>query len=324
MTCLYTAGYRAENLLSFAFELRSTLRARFGLVVPYVGVVLLDCARSAKLRTTSRAFATLDAVLGILGRRGKLATVHGFVTSNAQRQAIINVEGEVRELCQRLNVMRMNIALFAAMLAGVIVALENSFAPFGEVAFVFAASAMCCYAAFPYRGRVACFPLKQAFVRAKSSAMVLSVKLLTAGVTGFNKRFSAVVPALLRAPFGVPPVGANLERFAAHLAYLGRAFASTLRTMGGKTFDRAVFLRINEGVEYASAVFAGAVLKRPDIEVMAFDVLAFGICECLAAATSACVHVYIVAQHLLSVKYVAVALERWSVHTGRQPVLVDI
>jgi hypothetical protein len=170
--------------------------------------------------------------------------MYRFVASNAERQPIVNVKSDVGKLCQRFDMMSVDVAFLAAILAGVTVALENSLAPFSEIAFVLAAPAMCCCAPLPYRGRIASLPVKQTLVRAKPGTSIEGVKLLAAGVAGFYEWLSAIAPAFLGAPFCICPVGFNFKRIAAHLARLGYAVSPAFRAMGRKAFNRAILLRL--------------------------------------------------------------------------------
>ncbi len=265
---------------------------------------------SAPRRTSRSGRSAICAMLREFGWRADFSAMLLLVTRNAQRQSIVNVKGEIRELGQRFDVVGVNIALLSATLACVAIALKNSFAPFGEITLILAALAMGCYAPLPHRGSIARFPVKQTLARAEPGAPVYGVKLLSAGVACLYEWFSAVAPALFRTPLGTCSILLNLKRLTAHFAGFCCAVASSLRAIGREAFNGAIFLRLNAWVECAPTMYACSVLNRSNVEIMSLGVLTFRIRECLVAATSACIHACIIAQHALSVKYVAVTSRR--------------
>ena len=106
------------------------------------GMVARDRARPAALRPARRCCSTIGAMLGIFGWTREFASMRFFVTRNAQRQPVIDGKCKVGKLSQGLYVMGLNVALFAAFLAGIVITHEYRFSPFCEVAFVLAAAAV--------------------------------------------------------------------------------------------------------------------------------------------------------------------------------------
>ena len=223
-------------------------------------MVACDGTRPAALRSPRCFRSTIGAMLGVFGWTGEFASVRFLVTRNAQSHPVIDGEREVGELSQGLYVMGLNVAFFTALLAGVVITQEYRLAPVGEVAFILAASSVCCDAAFPCRSLFARKHLSATGPRAESGAFVSAIERLAAifalswlrGVSGRPTLFGAVMRR-------VSTIGFDKKFFTALLAYLGN-------------------LRV--------------------------------------------LHISIIPHNTqICTSYVA---ERWSVHTGRQPVLVDI
>lgn len=195
------------------------LSALLGLVFSSFGASIDIAARSASQRFSSCFGAAIDALLLVLGRRAKFSIVDFLMAFDAQRYSIVNIKRKVEIIGKRLDMVSVYVAFSTTRLTRIFVSLVNSDAPFNEFTFKLSSFAMRSLPAFPYRRRFAGLPTKQAFVRAKTSAVVDGIKLITACITGFEVGFPSIAPTFLGTPFGgFDSVLGNFELIAARFA----------------------------------------------------------------------------------------------------------
>ena len=128
-----TAGLRAEALFTAGGELVAALLARLGLLAPVEDMHVADATRPATSGAARCDLAAINAVPGVFGGAGELSTMNRFMARYAERDAVRHVKGQFRSARNRLDVVGVNRARRAAVLAGEVVSLINGLAPQSEI-----------------------------------------------------------------------------------------------------------------------------------------------------------------------------------------------
>ena len=153
VACFLTARPRTIDLVGLLHEGLAAVRAGFRSVALVFRVGIYATARTAAQTFTGCLFAAINAVFRVHGRLTEFLSMHLAVTVNAKRDSVGYIEGEFWTFRKWLDVVRLYIAaVFAALLASVVVSFVNAFAPFTQCALVFASGSVRSNATLPCGG----------------------------------------------------------------------------------------------------------------------------------------------------------------------------
>lgn len=270
MTGFYSAGYGTIDLFWLSFECVIASGANLVGIAPRHLVRVFTATGTTSQRFASSGCSALLTVLRIFSRGAECTPMHLFMAGHAQGDSVFDIKGEFGMLRQWFNVVCVDfVRTPTAMLACVIVPPVDRFSPFLESIAKLPAQSLCCFATFPYWRSISCFPVYQAFMRAKSSASINGIKLTAACIAGFDKGIASIVPARLRTPFGGRcSMHGNFKDVAAELACFGYAVTPILRTVWLIAFHRAKPLIAYPRMKSFAAMFAGSFLKCSLVEVV--------------------------------------------------------
>lgn len=165
----------------------------------YALVVAMNRAWAAVQRPSRSRRATILTMLWIFGGSRKLAPVQFLVAGNAERNPIANINYKFWKLRNRLYVVGVNIATFAAGLAGVIVSSINILSPFSKIALNLRPFAEQRFTAFPCRCLFACHTLAATRSGTENRPLVPAIKFFAAVGAFSCLRWIALRPTSLRA-----------------------------------------------------------------------------------------------------------------------------